>query len=128
MNENLDGIIEQYKRKLETVKSGNQVPAAPVWQYFNDIVAKMSPEQMGFVQTSSKAVQAKKEMNGLFLEWMFERFKNDFVADPRFEAEARRYVDCIESVAAEFSEHNKNLAKENEALKAEIERLKREAV
>lgn len=128
MSENLDGIIEQYRRRLEVVKSGNQIPAAPVWQYFNDVVAKMTPEQVNFVQTSSKAVSAKKELNGLFLEYMFERFKNDFVSEARFEAEARRYVDCIESVAAEFSEHNKNLAKENEALKAEIERLKREAV
>ena len=123
-----NSIIEQYKRKLEMVKAGNISPAAPVWQLFNDIVAKMSPEQAAYVQANSKAIQAKKDLNNLFIEYMFERYKNDFAADPRFEQEARRYVDCIESAAAEFSEHNKNLAEENEALKAEIERLKREAV
>lgn len=123
-----NSIIEQYKRKLEMVKAGNISPAAPVWQLFNDIVAKMSPEQAAYVQANSKAVQAKKDLNKLFIEYMFERYKNDFAADPRFEQEARRYVDCIESAAAEFSKRNKNLAEENEALKAEIERLKREAV
>ena len=123
-----NSIIEQYKRKLEMVKAGNISPAAPVWQLFNDIFAKMSPEQAAYVQANSKAVQAKKDLNKLFIEYMFERYKNDFAADPRFEQEARRYVDCIESAAAEFSERNKNLAEENEALKAEIERLKREAV
>lgn len=125
----MDDLISEYKQKLEAIKAAeNTRTLADVWQRLNDLIGHMSAEQLAYVQSAPKAVQKKKELNALFIEWLFELHKNEFVQVEPFNAEARTYVDVIEATASEFSERNKNLAEENEALKAEIERLKRAAI
>lgn len=125
----MNDLISEYKQKLEAIKVAEGAQAvAGVWQKLNDLIGHMSAEQLAYVQANPAAVKKKQELNALFLEWLFERHKNEFVQAEPFNSEARAYVDVIESAASEFSEHNKNLAEENEALKAEIERLKRVAI
>lgn len=120
-------IIKEYQRRIGSIEAaaGAQKQPPAVWQRLNELVGKMSSDQLAYVQANPKALRKKQELNALFIEWLFERHKDDFVAGDQFEKEAQAYVDSIAAAASEFSEHNKNLAEENEALKAEIERLKR---
>lgn len=120
-------LIEEYKRQIEEAQ-GAPLPVPSVWGRFNDLVSKMPPEQKAYVETNAAAVKAKQDLNALFVELLFEQNKCSMVSDPRFAQAAERYVDVVEAAAAEFVQKNRTLAEENEALKAEIARLKAEAI
>lgn len=120
-------LIEEYKRQIEEAQ-GAPLNVPSVWGRFNNLVSKMPPEQKAYVETNAAAVKAKQDLNALFVELLFEKNKCSMVSDPRFAQAAERYVDVVETAAAEFAQKNRTLAEENEALKAEIARLKAEAI
>lgn len=120
-------LIEEYKRQIEEAQ-GAPLNVPSVWGRFNGLVSKMPPEQKAYVETNAAAVKAKQDLNALFIELLFEQNKCSMVSDPRFAQAAERYVDVVEAAAAEFAQKNRTLAEENEALKAEIARLKAEAI
>ena len=120
-------LIEEYKRQIEEAQ-GAPLNVPSVWGRFNNLVSKMPPEQKAYVETNAAAVKAKQDLNALFVELLFEQNKCSMVSDTRFAQAAERYVDVVEAAAAEFAQKNRTLAEENEALKAEIARLKAEAI
>lgn len=122
-----NNLLDEYKRQLDELQ-GVSLTVPPVWGRFNDLVSKMSAEQKAYVETNAAAVKAKQDLNALFVELLFEQNKNRMVSNPRFAQAAERYVDVVEAAAAEFVQKNRTLAEENEALKAEIARLKAEAI
>lgn len=84
----------------------------------------MSDGQRAYVGTNEYVVKKRKDMMSVFNDWMFERFKNDFVAVPEFDKLAQEYVGAVASTAQEYAEKAAGLQQENERLKAEIEKLK----
>ncbi len=119
--------LMECRNRLDELNSGSVV-MPPVWRRFQDDVTKMPPEQRASVEVNDAVLEAKRAMNSLFIELLFEQHKCRMVSDPRFEQAAERYVDAVESAAAAFVQKNRTLAEENEALKAEIARLKAEAI
>jgi hypothetical protein len=96
-----------------------------VWQRFEEVVSRMSAEQLNYVNTSKVGIEKKKQLNDVFIDWLFELHKNEFVAVPQFNELANGYVDTIVSTAQEYLDNQREVWAENERLKAEIEELKK---
>ena len=104
---------------------GNNKTQASVWQRFDEVVGRMSPEQLSYVNTSPKGIEAREKLMDVFVNWLFEVHKNEFVAIPQFKEIANGYVDTIVSTAQEYLDKQKDILLENERLRAEIEELKK---
>lgn len=117
--------IEQLERKIKELNSGAQkTPQSEVWRRFNDLIARMSDDQRAYVGTNENVIKKRKDMMNVFNDWMFERFKDDFVAVPEFDKLAQEYVGAVASTSQEYAQKAAGLQEENERLKAEIEKLK----
>lgn len=118
-------VIEELKQKLHQAETqSGQTEQAPVWKRFDDIVNKMSNDQLTFVNANEKALEKRRLMMSTFNDWMFERFKNDFVQVPMFAALAGEYVDIVAETAQEFGRWAAGLEKENEELRRQLAELK----
>lgn len=98
---------------------------ASVWQRFDEVVGRMSAEQLNYVNTSPSGIKAREELMDVFVNWLFEVHKNEFVAIPQFKQLAEGYVDAIASTAQEYLDKQREVLAENERLRAEIEELKK---
>lgn len=98
---------------------------APVWQRLNDYLAKMTNDQISYINFNETCVTKKQEMNKVFIEWLFEKYKNDFVQVSSFNDIANDYVDTIITGAEEFVKNQANLAKDNENMRKELEELRK---
>lgn len=128
--------INELKTKLDQLKSQmtSDVQAqadqpkpqlSEVWVKLNDVVSHLSPEQIAYINSNKDLIHKKSELSGVFNEWLFERYKNEFTKIPQFEAIARDYVTSVEKVSQEYIEDAKNMMAENEQLRSELEDLKR---
>lgn len=120
----IDAIAE-FKQKLQQLETvGNVLPHAPVWQRFDDLVGKMSNDQQAFVNNNEKALAKRKELLSTFNDWLFERFKDEFVQIPVFAGLAEEYVNAVATAAQEFGQHAAGLEKENEELRRQLDELR----
>ena len=128
--------INELKTKLDQLKSQmtSDVQAqadqpkpqlSEVWVKLNDVVSHLSPEQIAYINSNKDLIHKKSELSGVFNEWLFERYKNEFTKIPQFEAIARDYVTSVEKVSQEYIEDAKNMMTENEQLRSELAELKR---
>lgn len=119
--------IEEFKQKLHQIESQGSAPMrAPVWQRFDELVNKMSNDQQAFVNGNEKALAKRQQMMATFNDWLFERFKDEFVQIPVFAALAEEYVDVVANTAQEFGRHAAGLEKENEELRRQLAELRAE--
>lgn len=100
---------------------------ASVWQRFNDALSRMSPEQLQYIDKDEESIRMKTDLKALFSEWLFEKYKNDFVMIPEFEQKAQEYVDRLSAAAQEFSARQAGMLKENEELRRRIAELEKSA-
>lgn len=98
---------------------------ASVWQRLQDNLSRMSNEQLAFINKDPDCVAKKTAMNSVFIEWLFEQYKNDFVQVSQFNSLANEYVDCIITKADDFSKRQANLVQDNENLRKELEELRK---
>lgn len=98
---------------------------ASVWQRLQDSLSRMSNEQIAFIDKDPDCVAKKTSMNSVFIEWLFEKYKNDFVQVSQFNSLANEYVDCIITKADDFSKRQANLVQDNENLRKELEELRK---
>lgn len=103
----------------------NNKTKASVWQRFDEVVGRMSPEQINYVNTNPESVKARENLMDMFVNWLFEVHKNEFVAIPQFKELADGYVDTIVSTSQEYLNKQREVLLENERLRAEIEELKK---
>ena len=68
---------------------------AAVWQRFDELVNRMSNDQQAFVNGDEKALAKRQQLMTTFNDWLFERFKDEFVQIPAFAALAGEYVDVV---------------------------------
>lgn len=116
--------LEEARKELDELKNSQNIAINPIWKRFNDLTSRMSDDQQAFVNNSEKAVEKRQELMQTFNNWLFERFKNDFVKIPAFASLAEEYVNTIADVAQEFGQKTAGLAKENEELRRQIAELK----
>lgn len=117
--------IEEFKQKLHQIESQGSAPVrAAVWQRFDDLVNKMSNDQQAFVNSNEKALSKRQQMMTTFNDWLFERFKDEFVQIPMFAALADEYVNVVAETAQEFGRRAVGLEQENEDLRRQLAELR----
>jgi gas vesicle protein len=123
-SENKVGSIELLEQKLKSLEA----PAnkTSYWQKLSDKCSKMSADQLNFVISNDKVINAKSRMMEAFNLFLFEKFKDDFIQYDDFKKLSDEYIDTIEDIAKDYSEKVSKTIAENEEQKAEIEKLKQE--
>ena len=118
------GTIETLEQKLKQLE---QKPAsnASYWQKLSDMCAKMSADQLNYVQNSEEVLKAKSQVMEAFNLYLFEKFKDDFVEVEMFTKLCDEYVDTITDIAQRYSEGVIKTLDENKELKAKIKELER---
>ncbi len=117
--------IEEFKQKLHQIESQGSAPVrAAVWQRFDELVNKMSNDQQAFVNSNEKALAKRQQMMTTFNDWLFERFKDEFVQIPMFAALADEYVNVVAETAQEFGRRAVGLEQENEDLRRQLAELR----
>lgn len=118
--------ISELEQRLKQIKEEeSKSPKATVWQRLDDSLSRMTDEQLRYVNTDKESITKKQELNVLFTDWLFERYKSDFVSIPMFEQKAQEYVDSILKASEEFSAKRANMQQENELLRSEVEELRK---
>ena len=118
------GTIETLEQKLKQLE---QKPASKssYWQKLSDTCAKMSADQLNYVQNSEEVLKAKNQVMEAFNLYLFEKFKDDFVEVEMFTKLCDEYVDTISDVAQRYSDGVIKTLDENKELKAKIKELER---
>ena len=112
--------LEQKLKKLETPANSTSY-----WQKLTDDCAKMSADQLEYVQNSEEVINAKSRMMEAFNLYLFEKFKDEFVEVELFRKFCDDYQDTILDVAKKYSESIVQTLDENKELKARIKELER---
>ena len=117
------GSIEALEHKLKQLEQ----PASKTsyWQKLTDECAKMSADQLNYVQNSEEVIGAKSQMMEAFNLYLFEKFKDDFVQVEMCTKLCDTYYDTIADVAKKYSEGVAKTLDENKELKAKIKELER---
>lgn len=117
--------ITELERKINELRAGQKNPTQEkVWDKFDSIVNSLSETQKNYVANDKNVLEARRKMMTVFDDWLFERFKNDFVSVPQFNALAESYVGVVFNVAQESAEKAKSLEQENRELREELEKLR----
>ena len=117
------GTIETLEQKLKQLeKPANKTS---YWQKLSDMCAKMSADQLNYVQNSEEVIGAKTQMMEAFNLFLFEKFKDDFVEVEMFTKLCDEYYDTIADIAQKYSDGVAQTLDENKALKAKIKELER---
>lgn len=117
------GSIETLEQKLKQLeKPANDTS---YWQKLSDMCAKMSADQLNYVQNSEEVIGAKTRMMEAFSLYLFEKFKDDFVEVEMFTKLCDEYVDTITDIAQRYSDGVIKTLDENKELKARIKELER---
>lgn len=121
----LDQLKSQMTSDVQAQADQSKPQLSEVWIKLNDVVSHLSPEQVAYINSNKELVHKKTELNGVFNEWLFEKYKNEFTKIPQFEAIAREYVTSVEKASQEYIESAKNMMTENEQLRSELDELRR---
>lgn len=124
MGENKFNIAD-LEHRINIYKEGAQTEIRPVWKRFNDLVQQMSDDQRSYVSNHDAVVGERLKMMQTFNDWMFEKYKNEFVSIPSFDSLAQGYVEAVASTAQEFGAKTAALRQENAQLRQELDELKR---
>ena len=121
----LDQLKSQMTSDVQAQADQSKPQLSEVWIKLNDVVSHLSPEQIAYINSNKELVHKNTELNGVFNEWLFEKYKNEFTKIPQFEAIAREYVISVEKASQEYIESAKNMMTENEQLRSELDELRR---
>lgn len=123
MGENKFSIADLEKR-ISIYKEGAKTEVQPVWKRFNDLIQQMSDDQKAYVGNHDLVIAERQKMMQTFNDWMFEKYKNEFVTIPSFDSLAQGYVEAVASTAQEFGAKTAALRQENDELRKELAALK----
>ena len=123
MGENKFSIADLEKR-ISIYKEGSKTEVQPVWKRFNDLIQQMSDDQKAYVGNHDLVIAERQKMMQTFNDWMFEKYKNEFVTIPSFDSLAQGYVEAVASTAQEFGAKTAALRQENDELRKELAALR----
>lgn len=124
MGENKFNIAD-LERRISIYQEGTKAEVQPVWKRFNDLIQQMSDDQKAYVGNHDLVIAERQKMMQTFNDWMFEKYKNEFVMIPSFDSLAQGYVEAVASTAQEFGAKTAALRQENDELRRELDELKR---
>ena len=123
-SDNKVGLIEQYKTELATLQHKKSVNDISYWNKLTDYTNKFSTDQLNYIDSNKEVVKAHSDMLQAFLLYMFDKYKDEFVALDNFRPICDTYINSVIQAGEQYTKENDNLKqrlKEYEKRIAELE-------
>ena len=123
-SDNKVGLIERYKTELATLQHKKSVNDIGYWNKLTDYTNKFSTDQLNYIDSNKEVVKAHSDMLQAFLLYMFDKYKDEFVALDNFRPICDTYINSVIQAGEQYTKENDNLRqrlKEYEKRIAELE-------
>ena len=105
---------------------GNKLSQSTYWITYSNLLTSMSTEQRKWISQQKEVLEAKQSMYSSFLDYLFEKFKDEFVSvgNGQYKAVADSYIETIKKASESYVSRVEWLEKEYLQQKEELERLR----
>ena len=120
-SDNKVGLIEQYKQELKSIQNHSFTNSNNgYWNRLTDYISKFSTDQLKFIDNNQEVIKAHNDMLNTFLQYLFEKNKDDFAAFDEFRPVCDTYIDCVIKTASEYDDKVSEALNENAELKNKL--------
>lgn len=119
------GEIEHLRQKLNQLEAGDNKPSG-YWQRLSDYCGKMSPDQLSFVDTNQKVVEARNQMFEAFTLYLFDKHKTEFAEVETCRPFCDTYVDTVLQASQQYADEVATAISEKAKLEERIRLLELE--
>ena len=95
----------------------------PFWLKYESLIQKMSKEEINFVAKQESVIKAKESLISVFIDYLFEKEKNNFILTELSKSVTENYLTEIEKASSNYISRAESLENENILLKKKIEEL-----
>ena len=121
-SDNKVGLIEQYKQELKSIQNHSFTNSNNIgyWNRLTDYISKVSTDQLKFIDNNQQVIKAHNDMLNTFVQYLFEKNKDDFAAFDEFRPVCDTYIDCVIKTASEYDDKVSEALNENAELKNKL--------
>lgn len=121
-SDNKVGLIEQYKQELKSIQNHSFTNSDNIgyWNRLTDYISKFSTDQLKFIDNNQQVIKAHNDMLNTFVQYLFEKNKDDFAAFDEFRPVCDTYIDCVIKTASEYDDKVSEALNENAELKNKL--------
>lgn len=121
-SDNKVGLIEQYKQEIKSIQNHSFTNSNNIgyWNRLTDYISKFSTDQLKFIDNNQQVIKAHNDMLNTFVEYLFEKNKDDFAAFDEFRPVCDTYIDCVIKTASEYDNKVSEALSENAELKNKL--------
>ena len=121
-SDNKVGLIEQYKQEIKSIQNHSFTNSNNIgyWNRLTDYISKFSTDQLKFIDNNQQVIKAHNDMLNTFVQYLFEKNKDDFAAFDEFRPVCDTYIDCVIKTASEYDDKVSEALNENEELKNKL--------
>lgn len=120
-SDNKVGLIEQYKQELKSIQNHSFTNSNnSYWNRLTDYISKFSTDQLKFIDNNQQVIKAHNDMLNTFVQYLFEKNKDDFAAFDEFRPICDTYIDCVIKTASEYDDKVSEALNENVELKNKL--------
>lgn len=120
-SDNKVGLIEQYKQELKSIQNHSFTNYNNgYWNRLTDYISKFSTDQLKFIDNNQQVIKAHNDMLNTFVQYLFEKNKDDFAAFDEFRPVCDAYIDCVIKTASEYDDKVSEALNENAELKNKL--------
>lgn len=121
-SDNKVGLIEQYKQELKSIQNHSFTNSNNIgyWNRLTDYISKFSTDQLKFIDNNQQVIKAHNDMLNTFVQYLFEKNKDDFAAFDEFRPVCDTYIDCVIKTASEYDDKVSDALNENAELKNKL--------
>lgn len=121
-SDNKVGLIEQYKQELKSIQNHSFTNSNNIgyWNRLTDYISKFSTDQLKFIDNNQQVIKAHNDMLNTFVQYLFEKNKDDFAAFDEFRPVCDTYIDCVIKTASEYDNKVSEALNENAELKNKL--------
>lgn len=121
-SDNKVGLIEQYKQELKSIQNHSFTNSNNIgyWNRLTDYISKFSTDQLKFIDNNQEVIKAHNDMLNTFVQYLFEKNKDDFAAFDEFRPVCDTYIDCVIKTANEYDDKVSEALNENAELKNKL--------
>lgn len=121
-SDNKVGLIEQYKQELKSIQNHSFTNSNNIgyWNRLTDYISKFSTDQLKFIDNNQQVIKAHNDMLNTFVQYLFEKNKDDFAAFDEFRPVCDAYIDCVIKTANEYDDKVSEALNENAELKNKL--------
>ena len=121
-SDNKVGLIEQYKQELKSIQNHSFTNSNNIgyWNRLTDYISKFSTDQLKFIDNNQQVIKAHNDMLNTFVQYLFEKNKDDIAAFDEFRPVCDTYIDCVIKTASEYNDKVSEALNENAELKNKL--------